>query len=229
MTTELFEQPTCSGNASELAAASAKAPNFDGPGIACEDTAAVFNSWGNELTSLAMWCRQPPADISSYLDELQLDRMTGWRKSFDAQIAGSVIAEAMADSEFAQPELTSFLATDMVRLTRIFATTTGTGQIEARLDVIRNDACRRYHVDSYPERLAVTYVGPGTVAVPRCHGEHARIEQENYAGPVIEIPPFWVSLFAGEQPGRPGLVHRSPKIKGTQHVRLFFCVNAAPS
>jgi len=112
-------------------------------------------------------------------------------------------------------------------LTRIFATSTGTNLIEARLDIIRDDACRRFHVDTYPARLAVTYVGPGTVWVPRCHGEQALAGQEGYSGPALEIPTFYVGLFAGDHAGHIGLVHRSPRIVGTGRVRLFFCVNAA--
>ena len=103
----------------------------------------------------------------------------------------------------------------------------GTSHIEARLEIVRDDACRRFHVDSYPARLAVTYVGPGTVWAPRCRGAQALIEQDDYTGPTLEIPAFSVGLFAGEHEGRIGLVHRSPRIAGTGRMRLFFCVNAA--
>lgn len=106
----------------------------------------------------------------------------------DAAMAQAMISEAMAESGDYKQALERFLAADMVLLIRIFATSTGTSRVEARLEIVREDACRCFHVDSYPARLAVTYVGPGTVWVPSGHGKKALIEQDDYAGPAIEIP-----------------------------------------
>lgn len=204
-----------------------QAANDNGSGIAEGDTAAIFNDWATTATSLAMWRRHPPADLKEHLAGVQLDKLAGWRCKFDVKEAATVIAEAMPASGFCNPTLEGRLGADITLLTRIFANSTGTSHIEARLEVVRDDACRRFHVDSYPERLLVTYIGAGTVWVPRCYGRQAIAEQENYSGPTLEIPAFSVGLFAGEKNGRAGLVHRSPRIAGTGRMRLFFCVNAA--
>lgn len=223
MTVDLFQQRRLGG----ATAVSTDAPSINDQSVAFGQTAAVFKSWDSAAMSLAVWRREPPADVGRLLDELRLDAITGWRKTLDAATAAPVIAQLMATSGFSEPVLERFLATDIILLARIFATTTGTRAIEARLDVIRDDACRRFHVDNYPARLAVTYVGPGTVWVPSCYGKKALIEQDGYSGPAFVFPAYSAGLFAGEAAGRTGLVHRSPCIAGTGRTRLFFCVNAA--
>lgn len=218
----LFQRRSFSG----ATAVSTNAPGLDDRGIALGDTAAIFQRWDSTTTSLTVWRREPSADVGRLLDELPIDRITGWRKTLDAAPAGPVIAELMASCGIGESVLERFLAADIALLTRMFATATGTSHLEARLDIIRDDACRRFHVDNHPARLVVTYVGPGTVCAPRCHGEQALAEQQDYSGPLFEIPQFSVGLFAGEGVGRAGLVHRSPRIAGTGLTRLFFCVNA---
>lgn len=142
-------------------------------------------------------------------------------------MAQAMISDAMAESGAYKQALERFPAADMALLIRIFATSTGTSRVEARLEIVREDACRCFHVDSYPARLAVTYVGPGTIWVPSSHRKKALIEQDDYAGTAIEIPTYSAGMFAGDAAGREGLVHRSPRIAGTGRMRLFFCVNAA--
>lgn len=197
------------------------------PGIDLDDTAAPLTDWSTSSASLAIWRREPPVDIREAIQRLPLERIKGWRRNFDAADARPRIYEAISECGITDERLTRFLSADMTLLALIFATGTATRRVEMRLEIVRNDACRKFHIDSYTERLAVTYRGPGTVAVPRCHGERALAEQNDYSGPVLEIPAFWVSLFAGEMPGRIGLVHRSPRVAGTGKARLFFCVNAA--
>lgn len=224
MTTDLYQL----NEPSPIVSADIDAPPPpDDASVAYGDTPAVFDDWSTTATSIAVWSREPPFDIAQHLAKMQLSLLTGWRRSFGVAEAGTAIAEAMANSGFNNEALENFLAADMALLTRVFSTSTGIERVEARLDIIRHNACRRFHVDSYPARLAVTYVGPGTVWVPRCRSEQALAEQEDYTGPAIEFPAFSVGLFAGAMNGRTGLVHRSPKIEGTGRARLFLCVNAA--
>ena len=196
-------------------------------GFAVADTAAPLLDWRASAAALAIWRRMPPADIGLAIERQPLDAIQGWRLTTNAGALETHVREALSACGLEQEGLRRHFATDMTHLGRVFATATGAKDLEVRFEVVKGDACRRFHTDSYPERLAVTYVGPGTVVVPRCHSERALAEQDDYSGPVLEIPAFWVSLFAGEQPGRVGLVHRSPRITGTGAVRLFFCVNAA--
>lgn len=225
MTTELFESPAFS----EIGPTATRGTNLEDSGIAIGETAAVFQEWAKKDLSLALWRRELPADIKARLENQDLEKIKGWRRTLDGTADGRAIAEAVAGCGLGDPATEAFLASDMPLLRRIFAAATSATQLEARLEIVRTDACRRFHVDNYPARLAVTYVGPGTVWVPAPHGEQALVEQEDYSGPAPEIPAFSVGLFAGEAAGRTGLVHRSPRIAGTGRMRLFFCVNAALS
>lgn len=199
------------------------------PGLSIADTAAPLLDWKTSSASLAIWRRELPSDIDETLATLPVDEMTDWRLDLNVEAMSPAIVEALSRCGIEDDHLRGYLAADMTLLTRIFARGTGLRKLEARLDIVRNDACRRFHKDNYPERLAVTYLGPGTVAVPRCLGQQALAEQDEYAGPAIKVPPFWASLFAGGKAGREGIVHRSPRISGTGKTRLFFCVNASPN
>lgn len=202
-------------------------PGLEQQGVVVGSTLAVFKAWGRTDCSLALWQREPPPDIPIALNRLQLDHVAGFRFRTDAEDAHADLRVAVAASGIEEPALQRFFAADMTLLARLFAASTGTARLELRLEVVRDDACRLFHVDRYPARLAVTYVGPGTVCVPRCHGDEALAKQIEYSGPTLELPAFSVGMFVGEQHGRVGLVHRSPRIAGTGRVRLFFCLNAA--
>lgn len=195
--------------------------------VAVADTPTPLLDWRTSEAALAIWRRMLPIDMQHLIDRQPLDAIEGWRLTTNAEALEPQIRQALSSCGLEHEPLRHYFAHDMTRLGKIFAAGTGAQDLEVRFEVVKGDACRRFHTDSYPERLAVTYVGPGTVVVPRCHSEQALTEQVDYSGPVLEIPAFWVSLFAGEQPGRTGLVHRSPRISGTGAVRLFFCVNAA--
>lgn len=189
-------------------------------------TADVFYGWQTSRASLALWQRTPSPEIAAALDSLDLAKVTGFRVGCDIPRLGAVLREAVADCGFDDARLARFLADDMELLTRHFAICTGPHSVEARMEVVWNDACRRFHLDSYPARLAVTYVGPGTVFAPRCHARQALEQGLDYRGPTFALPTFAAGLFAGNLPDREGAAHRSPVISGTGRGRLFFCVNA---
>ncbi len=211
--------------ADTLPSASPQAQNvFDAFDIS--DTPEPLQEWGTSGASLAVWRREFPAEVSKAIACLPLETLKGWRVTSEVRALETCINTSLSSCGIEDAELKRFLASDMTRVSKIFAASTKSRRLELRLDVIKNDSCRKYHTDNFPERLAVTYHGAGTVAVPHGFADQALSEQEDYFGPEFEISPRWVSLFAGRRPDRNGLVHRSPRISGTKQTRLFFCVNA---
>lgn len=191
------------------------------------DTDEALLNWNKSSTALAMWTRTPPKAIATAIDELQLDTIEGWHLTTQGKDIAQNIQNAMKTYTHLGDALQSFLTADMIRLGQLFVSSTHHKNLEVRFDVVKDNACRKFHTDRYPERLAVTYRGPGTVAVPSDHADEALRDQQDYDGPLLEIPRFCAALFAGKRDDRAGLVHRSPQISGTGQARLFFCINAA--
>lgn len=193
------------------------------------DTEEALLHWNSATAALAIWSRTPPKVIAEGMDQLALDTFQGWHLTTHEQDIEEKIQNAMKTCTLLGNAVQSFLTADMIRLGQLFVAATHHENLEVRFDVVTDNACRKFHTDRYPERLAVTYRGPGTVAVPSDHAEDALQDQQDYDGPLLEIPQFCAALFAGKRDDRPGLVHRSPQIAGTDHARLFFCINAAKS
>ncbi|MCH9809130.1 MAG: DUF1826 domain-containing protein [Alphaproteobacteria bacterium] len=196
-------------------------------GLAVTDSPVSLMDWERSARSAAIWRRSPPDDMVSALEGLPINMVTGWRLTGQVDELEEPIRAALSTCGIANEALQRDLTTDMTSLGRILAVGTQATRLELRFDVVKDDACRKFHTDAFPERLAVTYLGPGTVMVPNDFGAQALAEQEEYTGPELEIPQFWVSLFAGRRSDRSGLIHRSPQISGTKQSRLFFCANVA--
>lgn len=188
-----------------------------------DNSADILDRWNDPGVTLALWRRRLDPAIVSQLDRLcfeELPNFTLILRSVDAP-------EALNDmlSAFALPaeHLAESLAADLAMLSSIFARLTDSGELELRLEAITTDACKRFHYDNYKARLVSTYTGPGTVYVPDSHARAALEHQRSYVGPVYEMPRFAVGLFKGAKSPDGGLVHRSPRLEGTDQSRLFFC------
>lgn len=197
--------------------------------VAVSSSADALLAWQISSAALALWKRMPPIDIAQAIAHLPLASFKGWHLTTHAEVLEGDIRTAMSSCGVEHDDVRRYLTSDMIQLAGMFVAATGHQRLEVRFDIVKDNACRRFHTDSYPERLAVTYRGPGTVTVPSAHAEDALKDQEDYSGPILEIPQFWAALFAGKRNDRAGIVHRSPQIAGTRQTRLFFCVNAVRS
>ncbi len=111
--------------------------------------------------------------------------------------------------------------------------------VDLRLEVVSDDACRRFHVDRTRLRLVCTYRGPGTEWL-----DDRQVDREALMGHLPNesilrhghpgrMETGWVGLMKGENypgnqgPGNQGmgLVHRSPPIAGTGETRVLFCLD----
>lgn len=116
-------------------------------------------------------------------------------------------------------------------LVALFAATAGTAAVRLRLDVVNDNACRRWHRDCVPLRLICTYRGPGTLWVSPTFSDAVLASADDDTEHACALRSGDVALFKGcGWPGQPhdgGIVHRSPRIAGTGVVRLVLVVDAA--
>lgn len=194
-------------------------------GVFGSELPSVLRRWQEPGCQLALWTRSLAPSLVQQLDRTPCEDFPSVRFTAASDEVGRDLGSALAQSPLGETPLSTALAQDMSHLVSLFARATGSQDVDVRLESVRDDACRRFHSDSTLARLVTTYVGPGTVWVSAENADEALRLQEDYSGPLHEMPRFAVGMFGGVEAGRGGLVHRSPRISGTGAYRLFFCVN----
>lgn len=138
---------------------------------------------------------------------------------------GEVAAEIPAftrEQDIGSTAFARWLAEDIRALAAQFAEILSVDAITLRVEVIRDDACRKFHRDAVRARMICTYIGPGTeygVAPRGCEPE--RIDT------VATGCPAFLKGKAWSDAERPSLLHRSPPIGDTGVSRLVVVIDAA--
>lgn len=193
--------------------------------VCTSELPSVLRRWQDPECQLALWRRSLAPQIVQELDRTAFEVFPSMRVTATSDDVGRRLGSALIGSSLGDTELATALAHDMTHLVSLFVRATGSPDVDVRLETVCDDACRKFHTDVTLARLVTTYVGPGTVWVPSEHAAEALRLQEDYSGPLSEMPRFSVGMFGGAEAVGGGLVHRSPRIAGTGGFRLFFCVN----
>ena len=162
----------------------------------------------------AIWDRQPHPDFQTWINTLPRDQLPRARiilRPGAVRDAVSEIVELCAMRASAQRDR---FVDDVAALAHIFAGVMTADWLRLRLDVVDNNACRRFHVDTLTARLVCTYRGTGTqYGISTDGAEPPHILTVPTTAPVVLRGKLWP-----EQP-RSGLLHRSPPIEGTGETR----------
>lgn len=185
----------------------------------------VLDSIRTAAIDLALWTRTLPPLLADWIESERPARLPDDRKLVRLEHLETAL-DAMVRPRGATRAPRALLVADIADLARRFAAIAGTGIVDIRLEVIRHNACWRFHRDVTPLRLLTTYRGPGTQLPPVDLAEQALHEQRDYRGPLTEFPRHAVALFKGDPNGTgQGVLHRSPPITGTRIARLLLCLN----
>ncbi len=176
--------------------------------------------------ALAIWRRAPDPTLAKWLDALPLERLPGCRDICAANEAAA-LAEAACNEAGAPIGLErAALVADIGALASVFARLLGTSEVYLRLDIVRDDACRKFHQDHVTARLLCTYRGEGTE-----YGRAARGELPSEIGHLCaqEVGLFRGALWpgAGANAGTGGIVHRSPPGTKLARPRLLLVLDDA--
>lgn len=168
---------------------------------------------------------EPPPGIDDAIDVLAVENLPNFR--LEGPVA---LAAGWLDTLSQTPGLLTaqaWIVADVASQARRFAEITGSLQLGLKLEVVRDNACRKLHHDYVAHRLVCTYRGPGTQWLAREHepalGDEREIVADHWLAPV---PRFAAALFAGVLlPGARPILHRSPPIAGSGEVRLVLTIN----
>lgn len=96
-----------------------------------------------------------------------------------------------------------------------------------RLEIVEDDACRRFHADYVTVRLICTYFGPGTEWLSEEQATAQRAGAPLAGCAIQSLATGHVGLFKGRVWAPDGaIIHRSPPISGTGAKRLVLVVNS---
>jgi len=174
--------------------------------------------------NLAIWSRETPPTLRR-----ALAAMTAAPFRAIAEAAPGAVVDALS------PQLPAAtpaeLLLDIHGLAVAFATIAGQRSLRARLEVVTDDSCHRFHADAVRLRLLCTYRGAGTqwLALPG-GAAAARVLGSRPPVPPEALGTGAVAILKGEaHPGQAGhgCIHRSPPMPPGAPARLLLCLDEA--
>ena len=171
----------------------------------------------------AMICtRRLPASVRAALQSLPARAVSGGRFRVPAEEAGRCIHDIFSDWAFDAGEATRWLAADVTALARQMARILAVSHLVVRVELVRDDACRKFHRDTLKARLICTYSGPGTELGIAGEGD----EPEE----IVTVPTGCPVVLKGKlwpRRAQRSVLHRSPPLSGTGASRLLVVLNEA--
>ncbi len=205
----------------------ASAPAARGPSFVIGAGAEAFAAIASPDVNLAIWDRPVDAEVQAWLAEA-LPTFPSFEERL--RLVDGVPDAGPMVAGLPQGPLRDRLAADLTHLARLLVGALPPGPaltIVASFGPVRDDLCRKFHVDWVALRLLTTWIGPGTEWLADADVDRSRLgpsaacpTEANRA--VLRSPlamrsarPGQVLLMKGEAwPGNAGrgLVHRSPPI-----------------
>ena len=168
----------------------------------------------------AIWRRSPPLGFQGWMDAVSADDLPSARLILRPSEVKSAVEQLCEQSGMPYGAHQSWLVADVENLAVRFADIMKVPYLRLRFDVIRTNACRRFHIDAISARLICTYRGTGTQYGISVDGaEPKRVFTVPTGSPMIMRGTQWP-----ETP-RSGLLHRSPPIEGTGETRLVLVLD----
>ncbi len=170
---------------------------------------------------LAVWNRKIPSELDNCLGRTKPEALPQGRVLAPAHEIVPALRELL---QAGASDAGACLLAEVADLAIRFCMIAHAPAIDVRLDLIKGDACWKFHRDNVPMRLVTTYLGPGTQWVMPVDADEALAAQRDYAGETHQLATGAVAVFKGGQsPNGRGIVHRSPPIAGSNRHR-YLCV-----
>ncbi|QYZ68546.1 DUF1826 domain-containing protein [Neotabrizicola shimadae] len=187
--------------------------------VAASDKAEGLGRIHDPGIAAAIWRRSRDPGLAAWVDSLSPERLPCLRQAMSVTDVAAAVHAACDRLGLAPSPERGLLATDAAALALRFGTIMATPRVQVRLDVIRNNACHRFHCDRVVARLLCSYRGHGTEFGPATGQAEVTQVQTLAAG---DAAIFRGTLWPGEECG---LLHRSPPIAGTGETRLLMVID----
>ena len=189
-------------------------------GIGIADDPSSLNILSKPGCAAAIWRRQTPPSIQSWLDGHVPEILPRGRVAVPTHMVGPAVRHFCDMSGLPDGAERDWFQSDITSLADMFSNLMSVRVLRLRLDVITHNACRKFHVDAITARLICTYRGTGTQYGVSTNGtDPNRVFTVPTGAPIVLRGSRWL-----EQPPT-GLLHRSPPIEGTGETRLVLVVD----
>lgn len=193
---------------------------FGTTGIEISDDHSALATVLRSECSAAIWQRQTPPHVQSWLDALDPEHLPRGRVILPPGVVTDTVDHLCNLSGLPLGNERSWLHKDIVSLATLFSELVQAKFLRLRLDVVSTNACRKFHVDAITARLVCTYRGTGTqYGFVTGDEDPDRIYTVPTGSPIILRGTLWPA----DPPS--GLLHRSPPIEGTGETRLVLVLD----
>ncbi|MEL7257488.1 MAG: DUF1826 domain-containing protein [Pseudomonadota bacterium] len=189
-------------------------------GVAIADEPASLNAFVQPGCAAAILRRQTPPDIQTWLNDLDPELLPKGRVILPLNAVADAVGHLFDMAELPAGFERNWLKKDIVSLADMFSDLMSARFLRLRLDVVRTNACRKFHIDAIKARLVCTYRGTGTQYGVSSDGhDPKRVFTVQTGAPILLRGTLW--------PAQPpsGLLHRSPPIEGTGETRLVLVLD----
>ncbi|MEM6618154.1 MAG: DUF1826 domain-containing protein [Pseudomonadota bacterium] len=184
--------------------------------LSSEGLAAIKNPG----SSAVIWKRKALPRFQNWIDAVAPAKLPRGRVIVPPAMVRQAVTKLASRAGLDSCQERAMLTDDIVNLAAVFARIMDTPYLRLRLDVIKNNACRKFHIDAVTARLICTYRGHATQYGNGAMGEDPdRIHEVPAGSPMILRGTTWPSE------AKPGLLHRSPPIEGTGETRLVLVLD----
>jgi hypothetical protein len=183
---------------------------------------AILSGVGQPGVGAAIWRRRRDADFAAWIDGLPAAQLPSLRTLVTAEAAGAAVHAACDSAGTPEGPQRDRLADDAAALAMILSQVAAQPLLEMRLDVVRDDKCRRFHVDRVRCRMLCAYRGAGSLyGAARPQGDPEAVHRLETGDAGLFRGAFWPG------PEFTGIVHRSPPMTDDAGVRLLLVIDPA--
>jgi len=190
--------------------------------VAMVEDIGALDMINDSKTAAVIWKRPIPTSVLNWFAELPLDRIEGARFVVARDDVRRCVEKIFGEVASVPGQDFDWLIGDITALSHEICRLFTASHVRVRVEVVSDDACRRFHMDAVRVRSICTYCGPGT--------EYGMSKGDESPEQVHHVPTGMPALFKGTKwptSARGRLLHRSPPINGLGVSRLVVVIEPA--
>lgn len=197
-----------------------KTINDASTGVGIVDDPAALTTFLQPDCTAAIWRRQMPQDVHSWLNRVDANALPRARVILRTHAISAAVQDLFDLAELPIGPERDWLQQDIIGLAEMFSDLMTAKYLRLRLSVVSTNACRKFHIDAITARLVCTYRGTGTqYGISTDGADPQRVFTVQTGSPILLRGTLWPA----DAPS--ALLHRSPPIEGTGETRLVLVLD----
>lgn len=183
-----------------------------------------FRTITDDIVEGIIWERAVPAFVSEALKAIAAEISVDSRVNTSLHEADRHVRNFLISLGVNKSPVLEWMISDVVALASQFTKTLRIDHIRLRMELVCDDACRKFHRDAIKARLICTYSGPGTeYGIASTGPEPEKINNVPTGSPFLFKGKAWPNSTQAS------LLHRSPPIEHLGTTRLVIVIDEAPA